>query len=172
MNRRDLLVATGGAGLVGGIGYVRFEGQPAVERPDPIVLTTIDAPGSSVGEITTPVDGTPTLVEFFATTCRACSRYMSALTAAHETVGADVTFVSVTHEPVGVSVDVEDVRRWWIDHDGSWTVALDPELALTDTLDVAALPTTVLFDSEGTVQWHDRGTKSASKLVERIDARR
>lgn len=173
MKRRDAIAALGGAGLVG-IGT--YYGTDLIRSPDgstidQVVLETIEAPGSTAGEITIPDSGSPLLVTFFATWCEVCSRSMPAMVSAHKQLNSAVGFVSVTNEAIGMAIDREDVRQWWIEHDGAWPVALDPDLELTDELDVVAVPTSILLDGDGVVQWRDRGEKTAAELVAAVEDR-
>lgn len=169
MKRREAIAAAAGVGVLGAGAYYAGWGRGGGgERPEPVVLETIDAPGSDAGEVTIPGDR-PMLVEFFTTTCDVCASYMPELAAAHERLAPGVAFVSVTNQAIGMAVEIEDVRSWWTDHDGAWTVALDPDLSLTDELDVSVVPTTVLFDADGVVRWRHRGEKPAAELVETVE---
>lgn len=171
MKRRDAIAALGSVGLVG-IGA--YYGTDLIRSPDgsamdQVVLETIEAPGSTAGEVPISDSGSPLLVTFFATWCEVCSRSMPAMVSAHEQLGSAVGFVSVTNEAIGMAIDREDVRQWWIEHDGAWPVALDPDLELTDELDVVAVPTSILLDGDGVVQWRDRGEKTAAELVAAVE---
>ncbi|MFW6046129.1 MAG: TlpA family protein disulfide reductase, partial [Natronomonas sp.] len=168
MKRRDAIAAIGGVGLVGVGAYYATDlvGSPDETAIDPITLDSIDAPGSSAGEIRIPSPDSPMLVTFFATWCDVCSRSMPAMVSAHDRLGSDVAFVSVTNEAIGMAIEREDVRQWWVEHDGEWPVALDPDLALTDELDVVAVPTSILLDEDGVVRWRERGEKTTAELVE------
>lgn len=171
MKRRGAIAAIGGAGLVGIGAYYGsdFLRDPEGTTIDPVVLETIDAPGSAPGEISIPRADSPTLVTFFATWCEVCARSMPDLVAAHDRLASDVSFVSVTNEAIGMAIEREDVRQWWIDHDGAWPVALDFDLTLTDELGVGAVPTAILFDEDGVIRWRDRGEKTTDELVAAVE---
>ncbi|MEF8780188.1 MAG: TlpA disulfide reductase family protein, partial [Haloferacaceae archaeon] len=106
----------------------------------------------------------PTVLEFFATWCTVCARMMPDVAAVEADVRDDVRFVSVTNEPIGHTVSRADVREWWREHDGDWTVGFDPDLDLTRALDLSDTPTTVLLDADGRIRYRDRGYKSESEL--------
>lgn len=170
MNRRTVLAGIAGAGILGGgaVGAHRWT-QRESAAIEPHTLETLAAPGSAGGTIQIPDGDQPLLVEFFATTCRSCASFMPVLVDVHETYGTAIRFVSVTIEAVGQTVDPATVRAWWEEHDGNWTVALDPTLALADALSVIATPTSVLLDVDGTVVWQDQGVKTAAELAAELE---
>lgn len=173
MRRRELVAGAAGLVVAGGGAAVAFGDldlggdDHAVE---PVELETIDAPGSAAGTTLVPEPGRVTFLELFATWCDVCERMMPQLAAVHDEVGEDVQFVSVTNEPVGVTVTRDHVAEWWADNGGNWTVAVDRELELTERLDVAAsVPYAFVLDESNVVVWSDRGYKSADELREAIE---
>lgn len=166
MNRRELLAGAAGLGVVGAGGAVAFRSRLSGggERIDPVEVETIDAPGSEAGTAAIPDGDRPTVVEFFATWCTVCARMMPDVAAVEADVGDRVRFVSVTNEPIGHTVSREDVRAWWREHDGGWTVGHDAEMELTRALDLSDTPTTVLVAEDGRVLENDRGYKPESEL--------
>lgn len=166
MRRRNLLATLGGLGVVGsGVAVFRRRDDDAVS---PVRIETLDAPGSDAGERRVPEPGAVTVLEFFATWCSTCATYMETLGTVHDAVDAE--FVSVTNEPVGVSVERSDVVDWWRTHDGAWTVGLDSELELTTSLDASAVPYTVVFDAANEVVYADAGVRSESELIDVIES--
>ncbi|WP_418282614.1 TlpA family protein disulfide reductase [Halorubrum sp. DTA98] len=161
MNRRTALAAIAGIGVLGGGGYVAR--RRGTDTLSPTRIETLTAPGSTAGYRLVPEPGSVTVLEFFATWCSTCASYMNALRKTRRVTDAE--FVSVTNEPVGVSVDRSDVVDWWREHDGEWTVGLDEELALTTALDASAVPYTVVFDETNAAVYAESGTTSASELV-------
>lgn len=133
------------------------------ESVAPVSVETLDAPGSEAGRIDVPRPGETTVLELFATWCSTCASYMTTLRTVNEAV--DAAFVSLTNEPVGVSVDRADVVDWWREHDGAWPVGLDDELALTTSLDAGSVPYTVVFDDAGRIAYADAGSMEASRLT-------
>lgn len=166
MRRRELLAGAAGLGVVGAGGLVASRSGllSGDERIEPVEVRTIDAPGSEAGTALVPDGEQPIVLEFFATWCKVCARMMPDVAAVEADVRDSVQFVSVTNEPIGHTVSRADVREWWREHDGDWTVGFDPELDLTRALDLSDTPTTVLLDADGRIRYRDRGYKSESEL--------
>jgi thiol-disulfide isomerase/thioredoxin len=169
MRRRDLLAGLAGLATVGGAAVV-LTGGSAGARVDPVDLEAVEAPGSPAGTVRVPAEGRVTLLTFFATWCHVCAAEMAALGEVAETRASDVQQVSVTNEPVGHSVTREAVREWWREHEGRWPVALDADLALTEALSVAGVPTLLVLDAENVVTWRHQGRASAETILEQLSA--
>jgi thiol-disulfide isomerase/thioredoxin len=167
MRRRELIAGAIGLGTVGVGAYLTTRAETGTVEP--IEVETIEAPGSEAGTMTVPKRGTVSLVEFFATWCTTCSSMMPEVRAAHDEVGDEAEFVSVTYEPLGHSVTRDDVAEWWQDHDGAWTVAHDAEFELTEALGVAGVPTTAVLDAENRVVLNDGGYKTEDEFVEAVE---
>lgn len=173
MRRRDLLAGAAGLAVVGG-GAAYVIGEPAFgdlgeeQAFGQFHLPGIDAPGSDSGTITVPDDGRGSFVELFATSCGVCQRMMPELRAVSEEVD-DIQFVSVTNEPIGFSVELEDVAEWWTDHDGYWQLAHDDELELTRELNANMVPYSAVFDANNRLVWSGGGYKSEAELLEAIE---
>lgn len=171
MRRRDLLATLAGTITVGTAGCSTLVGEDGegtdTER---VTVETLDAPGSTAGTATVPASDQVTFVEFFATTCSVCAGQMETLRQVHEQVGDDVQFLSVTSQPVGLSVSKEDVTSWWREHDGTWTVAVDDGTALARAYDATSVPTAVVVDSGGAVAWSHTGRVEAATVLSEIQA--
>jgi thiol-disulfide isomerase/thioredoxin len=170
MRRRELLAGVLGLGAVGGGAYLATKSETGTVEP--VELQTINAPGSEAGTTTVPERGTVSVVKFFATWCSTCSAMMPEVRAAHEEVGDEANFVSVTYEPLGHSVTRADVADWWRDHEGAWTVAHDAEFVLTDALGVAGVPTTTVLDEQNRVVLNEGGYKTEEDFVEAVEKAR
>ncbi|KAB1196530.1 MULTISPECIES: TlpA disulfide reductase family protein [Haloferax] len=187
MNRRDALGVLAGAGITGLAGCLGSDTsgsnsdvtttdttEQSTESSDtgdlPLVVETLDAQGSSAGETHIPVEGTPTVLDLFATWCAPCVAQMESLRTLHEEFGADVAFVSVTNERLGGGLTMDDIRGWWTEHDGNWTVGHDPESSLMRAVRAGGLPYLVVFDADGEVTWTHRGLASEANLREAIEA--
>ena len=177
MKRRHLLAGLASVGAIGAAGLVttgtlsgssETESETA-EPVEPTTLETIEAPGSSDGEVTVPAENRPTFVDFFGTWCPPCVEQMPALGEAADRVGDDVLFVSVTTEDVGGSVSEDAVVEWWRENDGDWLVAADVTAELAAKLNVGAYPTAVAIDADGRVQWSASGVHTADELVDGIE---
>ncbi len=175
MRRRQLLAGAASVAAVGGAGLFATGHAPSVfgedaEPIEPMTIQTIEAPGSREGEVTIPASDQPTFVDFFGTWCPPCIEQMPALGDAHERVGEEVRFISVTTEAVGRSVTEAEIAEWWVEHDGSWLVGADPTAELAARVNVGSYPTAVVFDDAGRIQWSDSGVHTADELTERIEA--
>ncbi|MFC7078104.1 TlpA family protein disulfide reductase [Haloarcula halophila] len=168
MRRRHLLAAIGGTAAVGtGTLYVR-PWRSGNESAAPVTVETLDAPGSDAGTVTVPPADGPLVLEFFATTCSTCADQMAVLADAYRRADDSVPFLSVTSEPVGLSVSRADVREWWRTHDGGWPVGLDDGTALAQRYDATRVPTTLVLD-EG-IAWRHTGPFDVDALLAAIRA--
>jgi len=168
MRRRRLLATVGGTVAVGAGALYARPWQSATDSADPITVETLDAPGSDAGTVTVPPADGPLVLEFFATTCSTCADQMAVLADARQRVDDSVPFLSVTSEPVGLSVSRADVREWWQANDGAWPVGLDDGTALAQRYDATRVPTTLVLD-EG-VAWRHTGPFDAEALLAAIRA--
>ncbi|RDZ65010.1 TlpA family protein disulfide reductase [Haloferax sp. Atlit-12N] len=184
MRRRALLSLLAGAGVAGLAGCLgdgaASEGSAettaddsagtasATASPDsgdlPLVVDTVEAQGSSAGEAQIPVAGTPTVLDLFATWCAPCVAQMESLRTLHDEFGDDVAFVSVTNERLGGGLTMDDIRDWWAEHDGNWTVGHDPDSNLMRAVRANGLPYLVVFDADGSITWTHRGLASEENL--------
>ncbi|POG54685.1 TlpA family protein disulfide reductase [Haloferax marisrubri] len=184
MRRRALLSLLAGAGAAGLAGCLGDGAAPAeatettaddsagtasaAASPEsgdlPLVVDTIDAQGSAAGEAQIPAAGTPTVLDLFATWCAPCVAQMESLRMLHEEFGDDVAFVSVTNERLGGGLTMDDIRAWWAEHDGNWTVGHDPDSNLMRAVRANGLPYLVVFDADGSITWTHRGLASEENL--------
>jgi thiol-disulfide isomerase/thioredoxin len=179
-------LATGATALAGCLGAAR-DAVPGSDGTDgaggdagegtggagpglPVTVATLSAPGSTAGERRLPVPGRPTLLDLFATWCVPCQAQMEGLRTLHAEFGGDVAFVSVTNERFGGGLTAEDVRDWWRDHGGAWTVGHDPDGDLFAALRAGGLPYLALTDASGTVVWTHRGVASEDRLRTELGA--
>jgi hypothetical protein len=173
MKRREAIAGLGALGVLGAGGAVAFgnldQFDSEGDRIDPLELPRIDAPGSPPGTETVPEAGRVTYLSLFATWCTICQRKMGPLGEAAATVEDDVQFVSVTNEPVGKTVDREEVADWWVDHDGAWPVAYDEGLELSRQVDAPGVPYSVVVDADNRVVWSDAGYQEADTILDHID---
>ncbi len=172
MRRREALAGLGALGVFGvGAAFALgdFDLFESGERIEPVDLPRLDAPGSSEGVETVPEEGRVTYLAMFATWCSTCRVKMEPLGEAAAAVSDDVQFLSVTNEPVGQTVQPEDVADWWRDHDGNWPVAHDDELVLSKRVDAPGVPYSVVIDADNRLVWSDGGYKEADEILDQID---
>jgi len=176
MRRRAFLAGVGAAGTAGlaGCGAVRDlagdSGSDGTGSVDGVTLATIDARGSSEGEVTVPTTGSPMLVDLFATWCTPCKPTLDNLAAARGQVSESVVYVSATDEALTEDFTTEDIAAWWADHGGEWTVAHDEGSALRREVGATRNPTSVLFDTEGQEVWRHTGIPETETVVSEIEA--
>lgn len=170
VRRRELLAGLAGASVsLSGCTGIFGGGDRST---DPVTVETIDAPGSEAGTLSIPASDGVSFVEFFATTCSVCASQMPTLREAYTAVGDDVQFVSVTSQPVELSVSREEIVSWWESHDGAWPVALDDGTTLAKRYDATRIPHAVVIQSDGSVSWSHTGSFSVDAIVGAIrDAR-
>ncbi|RQG93801.1 TlpA family protein disulfide reductase [Natrarchaeobius chitinivorans] len=177
MRRREIIAGIGSAGVVVGAGALAVVGVPSGDdlfgtdrEYDPLEIETVDAPGSEAGEVLVPPGDRVAFVDIFGTWCPPCIEQMPALAEANERVSDDVLFLSVTNESVGENgaITEDELVEWWNDHDGNWTLGLDPTAELTERYLAGGYPTAVVIDASGRVHWSDDGVKTADELVSRI----
>lgn len=175
MRRRELLGSLAAATAVTTAGCNSL-GQSLTgdggDDPEAVTVETIDAPGSRAGSATVPERGRVTFVEFFATTCPICASQMSVVGEAHGQVDDGVQFLSVTSEPVGLTVSTDEVASWWADNGGSWPVGIDDGLALARKYDATSVPTAVVVGPDNVVTGRHSGRTTASRIVSEIRAAR
>lgn len=173
LGRRDLLAGLVGTGLVGagvvGSGAVDVGGSTGGTTL-PVDVTTLDAVGSTAGTAQVPAPGTPTVIDCFATWCGPCVEQMGALGTVYDRYGDRAAFVSVTNERFGGGLDADDVRAWWRDNDGRWTLGHDPEGDLLAGLGASGLPYLAVADADGSIVWSHGGVASVETLDERISS--
>ena len=176
MRRRHLLAGLASATALGGAGVVASGNVPdglgfgdSEEPIAPTTLKTVEAQGSRDGEVTVPVDGKATFVDFFGTWCPPCAEQMPALVEAHDRLGDEVRFVSVTTEDVGGAVSEETVADWWREHDGDWLVAADVTAELFTRLNVGGFPSARAIDATGRIRWATSGTHTTAEFVDGIE---
>jgi cytochrome c biogenesis protein CcmG/thiol:disulfide interchange protein DsbE len=123
--------------------------------PSTAVFTTFD--GDAVALAT--LQGTPTVVNFFASTCAPCITEMPDLEAVHQDVREQVEFL-------GLAVaDRPEAAQRLVEQTGvTYATAQDKDGSVLADLGGAMLPTTVLLDAQGNIVETHTGTISADEL--------
>lgn len=183
--RRRLLAGVGTAAvgaLAGCVGSLSLgSSESTTDRPrtdattadDPTVTVSDSYDGLTVETLST--GGSPggvvpvrpsrvTLLDFFATWCPPCKEQIGELRAVDRSF-PDVHMLSITSES-----DRGAVRSFWRDHDGTWPVGVDDDLAVVGEFGVERIPTTVVLDASGQTQWRHTGLTDASTIGEQLRA--
>lgn len=125
------------------------------EDADTVSFTSFD--GTSVP--LNSLDGQPTVVNFFASTCVPCVTEMPAFEQVHQQFGDKVAFIGLA-----VSDRPEDAQRLVRQTKVTYQTAQDRDGAVIAALGGTVLPTTVLLDADGAVLTIHSGKLSADEL--------
>lgn len=93
-------------------------------------------------------EGTPAVINFFASTCAPCVREMPEFERAFATYGDRVAFLGLNHRET-----VEDGRTVADATQVTYPLASDPDGSLLAAFEGLAMPTTVLVDADGNVMY-------------------
>ncbi|MGH9186859.1 MAG: TlpA family protein disulfide reductase [Acidimicrobiales bacterium] len=109
-------------------------------------------------------EGTPLVVNFFASWCVPCITEMPAFERVHQEYGERVAFLGLA-----VNDTVEDAREI-VDQTGvTWDLGRDPQGELLRELGGIGMPTTALLDRDGDVVEAKTGELSEGELTELIE---
>jgi len=138
-----------------------IESAIAQEAAPNFTLTDIDGANFSLSD----QKGKVVLLDFFAIMCASCITEMQSLNVIHQEFGENVTIVSITENP---DIDtVAKLQQFRQDNNMTWIVARDTE-GLGDTYNVQVLPTLVIIDKEGYIQYRHTDIANASVLEQEI----
>lgn len=153
-----MLGALATAGLAGCLGGGDRSGAPTVE--------SLAVGGSPGGPVALEPPDEPVLLDFFATWCAPCVPQMAELRTVHDRVPA-LHVRSITNES-----DRDAVAAFWREHEGTWPVALDPDLATNERYDVRRIPTKILLDADGERAWRHTGLAPAADILAAVEEAR
>lgn len=173
MHRRTVIGGLAGvAALVaGGSWYVRRDGATVL---DPVEVPALWSPTGD-SDLYLPERGQYSIIEVFATSCGICASMMPELGEVADTIDPATTqLVSVSIDPLGLSLDESDIVDWWIDHGGRWPVTSDYRLDLhfTRELAVGTIPKTVVFDRSNRLITAGQGFHDADSILRMLDEAR
>lgn len=120
--------------------------------------------GEGVGDRVTLANlrGEVVVLEFWASWCSACRRSVPALNELHEHL-PDVQIYGITSEAL-TPAELRAAHELF----GFDFPSLRDDEGLAQVFGVEALPTVVVIDQEGRVQWHQMGTVSAAELLDQV----
>ncbi|WP_254522993.1 TlpA family protein disulfide reductase [Natrinema caseinilyticum] len=183
MRRRELIAGVGSLGVLAGAAGIVLGGVPSFgnERSAsssdgdsglPVEIETIDARGSEAGTVAVP-NGDVTVVMFFVTGCGTCQGQMPRLAEAHsrlvDTHGDGLTVLSATYQSKDM-MPTDELRTWWRDHSGNWTVGYDPQSSLAANYGVAGFPVTIVIDRQGEKRWEKLGVVRSDDIVAAVES--
>ena len=76
---------------------------------------------------------------------------------------SDLHVLSVTRQD-----DEDAIRQFWTEYDGTWPVGTDPSLTVFQQYDVTSVPTKVLLNDGGQIQWRHTGLATAGTIADAI----
>ncbi len=130
---------------------------------DGLTLDTL-AVGDSPGDSVPVAPDRVTLLDFFATWCAPCKPQMAELRAIDEGF-PEVHLLSITSER-----DEAAVRSFWTEYEGTWPVALDPDLEAASRYEAGRVPTMIVLDADGEEQWRHSGLAAAATIADELAA--
>lgn len=150
--------------------YVVLDGDDPASSPGTITLTPTDEEPADPDEVTfttfdgetvalASLQGTPVLVNFFASTCVPCITEMPDLEEVHQELGDQVTFLGLALQ------DRPDDALDLVERTGvTYRTAQDKDASVIAALGGTVLPTTVLLDADGEVVATHNGQLDADDL--------
>lgn len=133
--------------------------RPAVNHPAPdFTLTTLA--GDS---FTLSAQGTPIVLNFWATWCGPCENEMPVLQTASERFRGRVQIVAVDQGEAAATVE-----RFAAEYGLTFAIPLDSDLAIGDQYGVRGLPTTFFIDRDGVIRHLWIGEMNSVTLAEGI----
>lgn len=150
-NRREFLTGAVTVGLADCLGR---------STSDEDTIQTLDVAGSPGGSVPIVSEGDVTLLDFWATWCAPCKPQMAELGEIRDRF-PEVHMLSITNES-----DRDAVASYWEEYDGTWAVAMDPEVRTNERFDVTRIPTKLIFAPDGEEVWRHTGLAAADSIAD------
>ena len=124
---------------------------------------THDGAAVTLSDFTTG-EGTPVILNFWATWCPPCRVEMPHFEAAAHLYGDDVAVLGVNQ-----AESAETIAAYATDHGLTYPLLVDEEMTVNHLYGILNLPTTIFIDANGIVREVLVGTMSRAVLEERIE---
>ncbi|WP_136715136.1 TlpA family protein disulfide reductase [Halorientalis salina] len=154
MGTTAVATLAGCSGILGGGDENEQRGTPRSS----FTLQTLDVGGSTGSEIRVQPPGEVALIDFFASWYEPCKPQMAELRTVREN-NPDLHMLSITWE-----TERRPVRTFWERYDGTWPVAMDPQMKAGTKYNVEGLPTVLVVDAEGQTAWRHTGLTKAETI--------
>lgn len=112
-----------------------------------------------VTDLANVVNGKPTMINMFSSSCTACRTEMPALERLHQTAGDKMQVIGVNlgDSPEGTATFVKQTKV-------TYPIVRDPKLALIGPLNITAQPMTLWVDASGKITGHRYGALTDTEM--------
>ncbi|WP_049900364.1 TlpA family protein disulfide reductase [Halococcus agarilyticus] len=162
---RRAVLGAGGAGLASAFAGCAgvLGGTGGADGTDTREIDTVAVAGSPGESVAIRPQGRVALLDFFGTWCAPCKPQMAHLRTVDERF-PDLHLLSITWEE-----DETAVTDFWREYEGSWPVALDPEVRTGERYGVRRIPTLLVLAPDGTETWRHVGLAAADTIVTEVE---
>ncbi len=138
-------------------------GEDGDAGADALTLESLAVGGSPGGDLAVDPAGQPLLLDFFATWCAPCKPQMESLRA------VDGSYDSLRMRSLTRETDREAILDFWQTYEGTWPVAMDPELFAFEQYGVTRVPVLVVLDADGEEVWRHAGLASEDAIRDAVE---